>query len=278
MAGIANPGKNTTAVVPAQSSAGAGRGAKAGTGAKKKAGAEATARAGVGAGAHGKAELDLRCYFVTGAGTPEQIILTARAAALGGAGIIQVRSKPITAAALYDLTAGVAEEVRRVAPDTKVLVDDRVDVALALIAEGHPVHGVHLGHEDLPVASARALLGPEAIIGLTTGTLELIHAANTQAALLDYVGCGPFQPTPTKDSARPPLGIEGYPPIVAASALPVVAIGGVTVNDVANLAATGVAGVAIVRGFMNAEHPRHYAAEVLTEFHAGQVRSGLAQA
>lgn len=213
--------------------------------------------------------LDLRCYFVTGQGSPQTIVDTACAAAKGGAGIVQVRSKPISARDLYQLTSTLAAEVHRVAPATKVVVDDRVDVALALQREGHPVHGVHIGQDDLPARSARALLGEDAIIGLTTGTLELIREANELADVLDYVGCGPFRATPTKDSGRSPLGLAGYGPIVAESALPVVAIGDVTSADAADLAATGVAGLAIVRGIMNAADPEIYVREVLGGFEEG---------
>lgn len=215
--------------------------------------------------------LDLRCYFVTGSGDPQQVVEIARAAASGGAGMIQVRSKPISARALYELTARVAAEVHAVSPETKVLIDDRVDVALALMHEGHPVHGVHIGQDDLPVRTARELLGPEAIIGLTTGTLDLVRAANEVADTLDYVGCGPFRDTPTKDSGRAPLGLEGFGPIVAESHVPVVAIGDVTREDAADLAGTGVDGVAIVRGIMHAEDPEAYVRGVIEGFEAGRI-------
>lgn len=208
--------------------------------------------------------LDLRCYFITGQGTPEQIVDTARQAALGGAGMIQVRSKPISARALYDLGLAVVTAVREVNAQTQVLIDDRVDVALAL--RSHGVAGVHIGQDDLDPRLARELLGPEAIIGLTTGTLELVEDANQYADVIDYIGAGPFRATPTKDSGRTPLGLQGYPPLVAASQLPVVAIGDVTVDDAADLAATGVDGVAIVRGIMNAPDPRDYVEQVLRNF------------
>lgn len=213
---------------------------------------------------------DPRCYFITGTGEPDKIVTTAVAAARGGAGMIQVRSKPISARDLYTLTVQVARAVHDTAPRTRVVVDDRVDVAAALMRAGEPVHGVHIGQDDLPVPAARELLGSDAIIGLTTGTLELVEAANEFADMLDYIGCGPFRTTPTKDSGRAPLGLEGYPPIVAASRLPVIAIGDVTLADVADLAATGVDGVAVVRALMNAEDPEGFARGVVEEFEAGR--------
>ncbi|SDS35785.1 thiamine phosphate synthase [Corynebacterium timonense] len=210
--------------------------------------------------------LDLRCYFVTGAGP--DVVARARAAALGGAGLIQVRSKPISARELYHLGREVATAVREVSPTARVLIDDRVDVALALREYG--VAGVHLGHDDLDVRVARDLLGPEAIIGLTTGTVELVRAANELAGYVDYIGAGPFRDTPTKDSGRAPIGLEGYPALVREATMPVVAIGDVTAEDAADLAATGVAGLAIVRGIMNAPDPRSYVRRVVDEFERGR--------
>ena len=213
-------------------------------------------------------DLDLRCYFVTGAGAPDKIVETARAAALGGAGIIQVRSKPISARDLYDLGLSVVTAVHEVNPDAHVLIDDRVDVALAL--KPHGVAGVHIGQDDLNPRIARDLLGPDAIIGLTTGTLELVEAANDYADVIDYIGAGPFRDTPTKDSGRTPLGLDGYPALVEASQLPIVAIGDVTVDDAEDLARTGVDGVAIVRGIMNAENPRDYVERVVENVDCGR--------
>ena len=214
------------------------------------------------------AEPDLRCYLVTGAGTPEHITKVAAAAARGGAGVIQVRSKPIDAGDLLELTVSVARAVAEANPVTRVLVDDRVDVAAAAMARGENVHGVHVGQTDLPVADVRRLLGKDAIIGLTTGTRELVEAANVHAAagLIDYVGCGPYKPTPTKDSGRNPLGVEAYRELTELCEVPMVAIGSVTAEDAPALAATGVAGVAVVRALMNAEDPAGYAARIVAAF------------
>lgn len=213
------------------------------------------------------ADLDLRCYFVTGSG--QDVVARARQAALGGAGVVQVRSKPISARDLYELSRAVACEVHQANPTTRVLVDDRVDVALALRHDG--VDGVHLGQDDLDVRIARDMLGPDAVIGLTTGTLDLVRAANELAGYIDYVGAGPFRATPTKDSGRPLLGLGGYPPLVEASKVPVVAIGDVTADDAFELARTGVAGVALVRALMHAPDARSYAARVVSEFDRGRV-------
>ena len=212
-----------------------------------------------------KQALDLRCYFVTGQGS--DIIERARQAAAGGAGVIQVRSKPISARELYSLSLAVAEAVHSANPHAHVLIDDRVDVALAL--QGHGIDGVHVGQDDLDVRVVRELLGPEAIIGLTTGTLGLVRAANDHKDVIDYIGCGPFRATPTKDSGRTPIGLDGYPELVAASELPLVAIGDVTADDAYDLAQQGVDGLAIVRGIMHANDSQAYCERVVAEFERG---------
>ena len=220
----------------------------------------------------------LTCYFVTGR-IPDldweeecaEITRIAARAAAGGAGVIQVRSKPITVRQLTELSIKVASAVADANPNAVVLIDDRVDVAAALMAE-HNIHGVHIGQDDLDPQLARAVLGDEAIIGLTTGTLELVEGANDYADVIDYVGAGPFRPTPTKNSGREPLGLAGYPALVAASAVPVVAIGDVRAEDAAELAATGVAGLAIVRGIMQAEDPKAYAESVVSQFSGANER------
>lgn len=209
-------------------------------------------------------ELDLRCYFVTGQPAAD-VARVAAAAAAGGAGVVQVRSKPIADDALEALACEVADAVAEANPRTRVLIDDNVPLAARLM-ETHHVHGAHIGQDDMDPRAARELLGPNAILGLTTGTLALVEAANAYADMIDYVGAGPFRPTPTKDSGRAPLGLDGYPPLVAASKVPVVAIGDVHASDAAALAATGVAGVAIVRGFMRAEDPRAMAAGIVKDF------------
>lgn len=213
--------------------------------------------------------LDLRCYLVT-SGTGRRTVETAAAAAAGGAGMIQLRDKQASTAELLELTCAVAAAVHRARPTARVVVDDRADVAFAARRLGAEVHGVHLGQDDLPVASARAMLGPEAIIGLTTGTLETVRRAEELRGLLDYVGAGPFRPTPTKDSGRTPLGVDGYRDLVAATGLPLVAIGGITAQDVPSLARTGIAGVALVREIMDADDPERAAREIVSALESGR--------
>ncbi|HMR49477.1 MAG TPA: thiamine phosphate synthase [Arachnia sp.] len=218
--------------------------------------------------------IDLRCYAIT-SGSGADAVTAAAAAAAAGAGVVQVRAKSLTSRELLAFTLAVAEAVEQARPATRVLVDDRVDIALAAMRRGAPVHGVHLGADDLPVRDARGLLGGQAIIGFTTGSLDLVRRAARDADAIDYLGAGPFRPTPTKDSGRDPLGLAGYPPLVAASALPIVAIGDVQPDDVSGLAGTGIAGVAMVRAVMSAPDPGAVVRRVLADFDRGR-RDSLA--
>ena len=144
--------------------------------------------------------LDLNLYLVTG----DNPLETVRAAK--HATCIQVRSKPISACELYQLTEAIAGIIQ---PHQTLLIDDRVDVALALRARGVRVDGVHIGQDDLPVADARALLGADAIIGLTTGTRQLVEESNKIAHLIDYIGTGPFRPAPPSSPTARPSALMG---------------------------------------------------------------------
>lgn len=133
------------------------------------------------------------------------------------------------------------------------LLDDRVDAVKELGADG-----VHLGKNDMPVAEARKLLGPDKLIGATANTFEDIARAAADGA--DYIGLGPFRFTQTKRNLSPILGLEGYRTILARCReagidRPVVAIGGITAADIADLMATGISGVALSGTLLGAEQP-----------------------
>lgn len=133
------------------------------------------------------------------------------------------------------------------------LLDDRVDLVATLGADG-----VHVGKHDMPVADARRLLGPGKIVGATANTFDDIRQA--AAAGADYIGLGPFRFTTTKQGLSPILGLEGYRAILTQCrregiTLPVVAIGGITSADVAELLDTGAAGIALSGALLGADHP-----------------------
>jgi len=145
--------------------------------------------------------------------------------------------------------------------DAFLIIDDRVNVVNDL-----KVSGVHLGKEDMNPMEARELLGPNAIIGVTANTAEDILAFKGKD--VDYVGLGPFRYTTTKEKLAPVIGIDGYKEIVkqvrdAGIELPIVAVGGITLEDVPALMETGVNGIAVSGAIINAPDPMLYTSKIM---------------
>lgn len=190
-----------------------------------------------------------------------------RAAVHGGVRIVQVRDKDASARDLLTLTAAVADAV---GDRATVVVDDRLDVALAARHAGHRVAGVHLGQSDVPVTAARALLGPDAHVGLTANTPEhLATVAALPRGTVDLLGVGVVHPTATKADHPPALGHDGFGRLARATDVPCVAIGGVTLDDVGPLRAAGAAGVAVVSGICAAADPGSAAAAFVSAWGPG---------
>lgn len=161
----------------------------------------------------------------------------ARAAAQGGADVVQYREKRVkTTAALLE----TAIALRQALPTgVQLLVDDRVDVAVAARAQG-----AHVGREDLPPAVARALLGVGRLLGGTVNSLD--EARRCFAMPLDYLGAGPVFGTRSKSRAAPALGLEALARIAAECPFPVIAIGGITPQEVPAVFDAGAWGVAVL--------------------------------
>ncbi|OII24539.1 thiamine-phosphate diphosphorylase [Curtobacterium sp. MCBA15_016] len=190
-----------------------------------------------------------------------------RAAVHGGVRIVQVRDKDASARDLLALTAAVADAV---GDRATVVVDDRLDVALAARHAGHRVAGVHLGQSDVPVTAARALLGADAHVGLTANTPEHLAAvAALPRGTVDLLGVGVVHPTATKADHPPALGHDGFGRLARATDVPCVAIGGVTLDDVVPLRAAGAAGVAVVSGICAAADPGSAAAAFVSAWGPG---------
>ncbi len=142
-----------------------------------------------------------------------------------------------------------------------LVFDDRVELAMEM-----GVHGVHLGKNDMNPLQARETMGAEAIIGVTANTADDI--IRFRGWDVDYVGLGPFRYTTTKSNLSPVLGIDGYREIVKAvrdsgMTLPIVAIGGITSDDIPAIMATGVNGVAVSGAILNADDPVEYTRNLL---------------
>jgi len=174
------------------------------------------------------------------------LLATVEAALRGGVGAVQLREKDLSAAELLPL----AKALRRLTRDyaAQLLINDRIDVALAVSADG-----VHLAGHSLPVADARYLLGPQRLIGVSTHHPTEITAAATAGA--DFVTFGPVFATPSKLVYGPPLGLEALCLACQNSPLPVFALGGIKPCHLNDLRRCGAAGAAVISALMAAADP-----------------------
>ena len=184
---------------------------------------------------------------------------SARIALEGGCRWIQLRMKDASEAELRAAAIDVQPLCRQYG--ATFIIDDHVDLVKQLHADG-----VHLGKQDMPIKEARQLLGTGFLIGGTANTFEDLrqHAANGA----DYIGCGPFRFTTTKQKLAPILGLDGYRSILAQMkeegiALPVVGIGGITRDDIPALKALGLGGIALSGSILKAEDPVREMEEIM---------------
>ena len=187
----------------------------------------------------------LKLYLVTNRyqDSLESFLEKVETACRSGVTIIQLREKNLTTNQYYQLAKQVKEITD--AYQVPLIIDDRLDVCLAVDAAG-----LHIGDDELPVSVARKVLGPDKILGVTAKTVKRALEAETWGA--DYLGTGAIFPTTTKENAPITL-ISTLKTICQTVAIPVVAIGGLTSENIDQLAATGIAGVAVVRDLMQAE-------------------------
>ena len=187
----------------------------------------------------------LRLYLVTNRyqDSVERFLEKVETACRSGVTIVQLREKNLTTNQYYQL----AKQVKKItdAYQVPLIIDDRLDVCLAVDAAG-----LHIGDDELPVSVARQVLGPEKILGVTAKTVK--RALEAEEGGADYLGTGAICPTTTKENAPITL-ISTLKTICQRVAIPVVAIGGLTSENIDQLAATGIAGVAVVRDLMQAE-------------------------
>ena len=188
---------------------------------------------------------------ILGKGSVQQRYAAALQAIGGGCKWVQLRMKDAHSKDILDAAEIIRPACRKA--DAFFLLDDRIDLVKSAGADG-----VHLGKNDIPVSQARRILGPGYIIGATANTFDDIVRAYAEGA--DYIGLGPFRFTTTKKRLSPTLGIEGYRQIVKACRergidIPIVAIGGITGEDIPQLAATGINGIAVSGTITRAENP-----------------------
>mgnify|MGYP000852286996 FL=1 len=188
-----------------------------------------------------------------------------REALAGGCKWIQLRMKGAT----DEEVRPIALKVKKLCKEQNAtfLIDDRVQLVKEVGADG-----VHLGKNDMPIAEARKILGDDFIIGGTANTFEDVKAHYEAGA--DYIGCGPFRFTTTKEKLSPILGLEGYREIIQKMKaenidIPIVAIGGITREDIPDIMKMGVNGIALSGSILNAKDPAsetHDIMEKMKEF------------
>lgn len=192
-----------------------------------------------------------RLHYLTHSTQERGYLDGARAALEGGCHWIQLRMKGAPDEMVCETALELVPLCHRYG--AMLLLDDRVGLVRVVGADG-----VHLGRHDMPIAEARELLGPDCIIGGTANTIDDILRIAREGA--DYIGCGPFRFTTTKEHLAPTLGLEGYRRLLYEMSeeeidLPLVAIGGITRADLPDLLRTGIDGVAVSGAILTAPDP-----------------------
>ena len=176
----------------------------------------------------------------------------------GGVTMVQIREKHGDVRAFIER----AQAVKAILANTDVplIINDRVDVALAVDADG-----VHLGQSDMPATVARQLIGPNKILGLSIENEQQLEESNSLP--IDYIGLSAIFSTPTKTNTKKHWGIEGLEMALKATQLPIVGIGGINESNIPQLSQTGVHGLALVSAICHAEDPKAASEHLLSLIH-----------
>lgn len=195
-----------------------------------------------------KEDIDYSVYLVTDRRdkTDEEFLNIIEEAIKGGTTIVQLREKTASTKEFYDLALRVKEITSRYG--VPLLINDRIDIALAVDSEG-----VHIGQDDMPADIAREIIGEDKILGISASTVEEAKKAEKDSA--DYIGSGAVFPTATKDDADS-VSKDELKEIVDSIDIPIVAIGGITVENASTLKDSGIDGFSVVSAIMSADDPR----------------------
>ena len=163
-----------------------------------------------------------------------------------GAAVVQLRDKSRADEDLLNL----AYKLRPILHDVTFIINDRADIAHSVSADG-----VHLGQDDMPIAEARKLLGPDAIVGISAS--NLVEALEAERAGANYIGFGHLFPTRSKEKYTTPKSVEELQTVVASVSIPVIAIGGISELNVNELLIPGLGGIAVIGAVNESENPRN---------------------
>lgn len=201
--------------------------------------------------------IDLSLYLVTDKSDDvEKFLKTIEEAIKGGVSVVQIREKTAETLDFYNLALKVKEITTKY--NVPLIINDRVDIALAIDADG-----VHVGQSDMPCEVTRKLIGTDKILGVSAATITEAKKAQKDGA--DYIGTGAVFPTATKDNA-PSITKQNLKEIVESIDIPVVAIGGINNDNASELTDTGIAGLSVVSAIMSADDPKKASEELLNIF------------
>ena len=203
--------------------------------------------------------IDLSLYLVTDNSEDEEKFLrTIEEGIKGGVTVVQIREKTAETLDFYNLALKVKKITSKY--NIPLIINDRVDVALAIDADG-----VHVGQSDMPCEVTRKLIGENKILGVSAATIDEAKKAQKDGA--DYIGTGAVFPTKTKDDA-PKVTKKDLKEIVESIDIPVVAIGGITLENANQLIDTGIAGLSVVSAIMSSDNPKKSSEELLNIFNS----------
>lgn len=201
--------------------------------------------------------IDLSLYLVTDKSDDvEKFLKTIEEAIKGGVSVVQIREKTAETLDFYNLALKVKEITTKY--NVPLIINDRVDIALAIDADG-----VHVGQSDMPCEVTRKLIGTDKILGVSAATITEAKKAQKDGA--DYIGTGAVFPTATKDDA-PSITKQNLKEIVESIDIPVVAIGGINNDNASELTDTGIAGLSVVSAIMSTDDPKKASEELLNIF------------
>lgn len=196
-----------------------------------------------------KPQIDLSLYLVTDRilAKGRDLVQIVKQAVEGGVSTVQLREKEISSKMFFELAVEIKQLLKPYS--VPLIINDRLDIALAVEAEG-----LHIGQNDLPYAQARKILGPNKIIGLSVETVQQAYLANEID--VDYIGLSPVFSTDTKADISTPLGLEGVADISKITKHKTVAIGGVHSGNAANILKAGANGIAVVSAIVAQKEPK----------------------
>jgi thiamine-phosphate pyrophosphorylase len=213
-------------------------------------------------------QIDLAVYIVLDRDftAGRTLVEIAQAAIRGGATVLQLRDKSQDIQRFYADALALRELTRAAA--IPFIVNDRVDIGMAVDADG-----VHVGEDDLPVAATRRLVGPGKIIGASAGSVAAAEAAIAAGA--DHLGVGPvYEARATKTDAGPPVGLTLVHDVAAHSPIPVVGIGGITMQNAGEVIRAGAAGVAVISAIGLAPDVEEATRTLANAVHEAERRNG----